>query len=90
MLGYCCGFLGIGLGLFGYISILCDTTSIGVPYTASISFFEKIKGDSFFLKPIWKRDLRPEYLNVKKNNKQDKISMKWKYPFLKEDDLNDK
>ena len=86
-LGYCCGFLGIGLGIFVYVSTLCDIKSFGVPYTAGISFLEETKGHSYFLKPIWKRDLRANYLNTKKSHKQDKISMKWKYPFLKEEDI---
>lgn len=86
-LGYCCGVLGIGLGLFAYISILCDTTSFGVPYTAGISPVENTKGHSYFLKPIWKRDERANYLDPKKTRKQEKISMKWKYPHLKEEDI---
>lgn len=86
-LGYCCGFLGIGLGLFIYLSLLCDTKSFGVPYTSGISPFRKTIGHSYFLKPVWKRDLRANYIHSKKARRQEKISMKWKYPFLKEDDM---
>lgn len=83
-LGYCCGFLGISLGLFAYISILCDMKSFGVPYMANISPWSKIKGDSYFLPPIWKREYRAQYLDTKKDKKQEKIAMKWKFPFLSE------
>lgn len=86
-LGYCCGFLGIGFGLFIYINILCDTKSFGIPYASGLSPFENIQGHSYFLKPIWKRDLRAKYLDTKRAQKQDKVSMKWKYPHLKEDDI---
>ena len=86
-LGYCCGVLGIGLGMFAYISILCDAKSFGVPYTAGISASENTKGHSYFLKPICKRDTRSNYLDTKKVRKQDKISMKWKYPHLKEENV---
>ncbi len=86
-LGYCCGFLGISLGLFAYIAILCDTKSFGVPYTAGISPWSKTKGHSYFFKPIWKRDYRSNYLDPKREMKQKKVSMKWKFPFLKEEDL---
>ena len=86
-LGYCCGFLGIGLGLFVYISLLCNTNSFGIPYTSGISPFVYTPGHSYFLKPIWKRDLRSNYLNPKKERRQEKIAMKWKYPFSKEDDI---
>ena len=81
-LGYCCGFLGIGLGLFAYISILCDMKSFGVPYMAGISPFSKTKGHSYFLPPVWKREYRAQYLDTKKDEKQEKIAMKWKFPFL--------
>lgn len=81
-LGYCCGFLGISLGLFAYISILCDMKSFGVPYMANISPWSKTKGDSYFLPPIWKREYRAQYLDTKKDEKQEKIAMKWKFPFL--------
>ena len=86
-LGYCCGFLGIGLGLFVYISLLCNTNSFGIPYTSGISPFVYTPGQSYFLKPIWKRNLRSNYLNPKKERRQEKIAMKWKYPFSKEDDI---
>ena len=33
LLGFMAGFLGIGLGLFVYISILCSLRSFGVSYT---------------------------------------------------------
>ena len=34
LLGYMAGFLGIALGLFVYISILCSLRSFGVSFTA--------------------------------------------------------
>ena len=86
-LGYCCGFLGIGLGVFAYMCVLCDIKSFGVPYTAGISPWNKTKGHSYFLPPIWKRDYRANYLDTKRSAKQEKIAMKWKFPFLKEEDI---
>ncbi len=86
-LGYCCGFLGIGLGLLAYLAVLCDTKSFGVSYTSGISPLQKTVGHTYFLQPVWLREFRASYLDAKKDKKQEKISMKWKYPFLKEDDL---
>ena len=77
-LGYLCGFLGIALGLFTYMVMMCDSKSFGVPYTTGISPLEHVKGSSYFLPPVWKREYRSGFLNSKKTNKQGHISMKWK------------
>ena len=77
-LGYLCGFLGIALGLFVYMVLMCDSKSFGVPYTVGISPFEKVKGSSYYLPPIWKREYRSAFLSPQKENKQKHISMKWK------------
>ena len=77
-LGYLCGFLGIALGLFVYMILLCDLKSFGTPYTVGISPFEKIRGNSYYLPPIWKREFRSNFLNPQKEKKQEHISMKWK------------
>ncbi len=85
-LGYCCGFLGIGLGFLVYIAVLCDTKSFGIPFTSGISPLQKTVGHSYFLQPIWLREFRASYLDAKKEEKQEKISMRWKYPSLKKED----
>lgn len=77
-LGYLCGFLGISLGLFVYLSMIVNTTSFGVPYTIGLSPFEKIKGSKYYLPPIGKREFRSSFLNPKKEQKQDNISLRWK------------
>lgn len=77
-LGYLCGFLGISLGFFVYLAMIVNTNSFGVPYTIGISPFEKIKGYKYYLPPIWKREYRSSFINSKKEQKQDNISLKWK------------
>ena len=77
-LGYLCGFLGIALGLFAYMVMMCDSKSFGVPYTIGISLLEHVKCSSYFLPPVWKREFRSGFLNSKKEAKQGHISMKWK------------
>ena len=77
-LGYLCGFLGIALGLFVYLSMMAGTTSFGIPYMTGVSPFEKVKGNTYLLPPIWKREYRATFLRSKKEKKQDNISMKWK------------
>lgn len=78
LLGYIAGFLGIGTGLFVYLSIICDMESFGVSYSLPYSSMENLKSTGVILPPIWKREYRASYLATKKDKKQEKISMKWK------------
>ncbi len=78
-LGYAAGFLGIGTGLFVYISIICDMESFGVSYSIPYSTMENLKSAGIILPPIWKREYRSAYLATKKSQKQKNISMKWKF-----------
>ena len=79
LLGFICGFLGISLGLFVYLSILCNMKSFGVsflhPYAPTIGSQE----NGYFLSPIWKREYRESFIFPQKLKKQEKISMKWKF-----------
>ena len=79
ILGYVAGFFGIGIGLFIYICILTSLKSFGVPYMAPYTPVTNIKQNGYFLEPVWKREKRADYLNTKKTNSQDSISMKLKY-----------
>jgi spore germination protein KA len=78
-LGYTAGFLGISLGLFVYISMLCSMKSFGVNYTAPISPGLAIGSNSYFVKPAWKLEKRATYIMPKKEQIAPKISKKWKY-----------
>ena len=78
LLGYVAGFLGVSLGLFIYTSYLTDTKSFGVPYTIGLSPLDNVKGNDYYLPPVWKREYRASFLNTKKPKKQNKISMLWK------------
>lgn len=77
-LGFTAGFLGIGVGLFIYISMLCSLKSFGVPYTTPLSPAYNTKGNGYFVPPIWKQEYRASFISPKKKQAQDKISMKWK------------
>ena len=78
LLGFLSGFLGIGMGLFIYISSLCDLETFGVSYTIPYAPAVNSKNNGFMLSPIWKREDRATYLATKKEKKQNKISMKWR------------
>ena len=38
-----------------------------------------LKGNGYFLHPVWKREYRPSYVAPQKMKREEKISMKWKY-----------
>ena len=76
--GFIAGFLGIGLGIFIYISILCNLKSFGVPYTVPFAPEINKKGSEFFIPFIWKQENRSAFLSTKRPQAQEKISMKWK------------
>ena len=79
LIGFMAGFLGIGIGLFVYISILCSLQSFGVSFTSPFAPVSIKDGNGYFLPPIWKREYRASYMATKKENEQEDISMKWKY-----------
>lgn len=81
LLGYIGGFLGIGLGLFVLLLSLSNLTSFGVPYVMPyITKINKRTTTSYFSVPIWTREKKPKFLSTKKENSQEHISMRWKYP----------
>lgn len=79
LLGFVSGFLGISLGIYIYMLILCDLSSFGVPYTVPFVPLSHTKGIGYFIPPIWKQENRADYLATKKGQAQEKISMQWKY-----------
>lgn len=78
LLSYMAGFLGIGLGIFVYLGILCNQKSFGVPFMVPYAPAMSKKGSGFFLPYVWEHERRPDYLNTKKKKSQEHISMKWK------------
>ena len=77
-LGVTTGFLGIGIGLFVYLTALCSLKSFGVPYTSPIAPIINSKGNGYFIHPTWKQEYRASFISPQREKSQDKISMKWK------------
>ena len=76
-LGAPAGCLGIGVGLFIYVSMLCSIKSFGVPYTAPLTPSGNMRGTGYFVPHFWKQEYRPSFLSPKKEKAQAKISRKW-------------
>ncbi len=79
ILSFFSGFLGIGICIFVYTTVLCSLKSFGVPYMVPFAPKTKVNGNGYFISPIWKSEKRPNYLNTKKVNSQNHISMEWRY-----------
>lgn len=79
LLGYTAGFLGIGLGLFVYINILCSMKSFGVNFTAPVTPLLSFGDSGYFVKPAWKEEKRAPYITPIKGEAEPPISKKWKF-----------
>lgn len=79
VLGYIAGFLGIGIGIFVYISNLCSIKSFGISYLVPYAPAEISNRNGYMIPPIWKQEYRANYLYSKRPYAQEKISMKWRY-----------
>lgn len=77
-LGGIAGFFGITAGIFLQGIWFAAAKSFGVPFLSPLGPVTKgSMADQILRAPIWKLEKRPDYLNVKKTNKQDKISRQW-------------
>lgn len=79
ILGYISGFLGIAFGFFIHFLLLSKQNSFGIPFFAPyIPLYDLNHNDSLPVQPVWKREKRNSYLNTKKPNIEEPISMKWR------------
>ena len=76
--GWLFGFLGIAIGIFLYLGLLASYSSFGVPFLSPYVPLSNVGTSGYFFSPYWKREKRSDFLNTKRTNKQDSISMKWK------------
>ena len=77
ILGTFFGFVGISIGLFGYIGVLSSCSSFGAPYLSPYVPLTLFNNEGYFLSPIWKREKRQDSLNTKRKNKEAHISKLW-------------
>ena len=78
-LGAAFGFLGIGVGIFAYLSILCGIKSFGVPFMSPFSPNSLSKNMGYVVPPTWKQETRHSFLSPQQIKRQNKISKKWEY-----------
>lgn len=79
ILAFIAGFLGIAVGIFIQLILVSSLQSFGVSFLSPyIPSSNKDGNSTFFIKPIFKREKRSNFLNTKKPNQESEISMKWK------------
>ena len=79
LLGAILGFLGIGVGIFAYLSILCNIKSFGVPFTSPFSPVNLGNSMGYVVPPTWKQENRSGFVSPQQIKRQNKISKKWEY-----------
>lgn len=80
ILGFTAGFLGIAFGFFIHFIILSNLSSFGVPYFSPYIPYESLSDNNgLIINRIWKADHRSRFLNTKRPQSENKISMEWKY-----------
>lgn len=79
LLGASFGFYGIAIGIFIYSVILGAQKNFGVSFLSPLpsNGFKKL-GGSIFVDPVYKQEMRPEYLKTKNPVKEPKISRSWR------------
>ena len=77
--GYFAGFLGLGISIFLHVGIIASINSFGVSYLSPHAPFTTNDTDGYLLSPIWKRENRDSFLKVKRQNREENISMKWRF-----------
>ena len=79
VLGYLAGFLGIAFGMSIQLLLVLNKTSFGISFLSPyIPLSNFSKSESLILKPVWKREKRNAFLNTKKPDIENPISMKWR------------
>ncbi len=71
------GFFGISLALLISLAIAISQKSFGVPFFSGYVPKTRNSTDLFTRQPIWKQELRPDYVNALDVRRQPKISRKW-------------
>ena len=80
ILGYMGGLLGIVVGVFIGLTVLVSLKSFGSPYLAPYVPATNLNTSlSYFIKPIWRRESRADFLNTKRPIQEGKISRPWKF-----------
>ena len=71
------GFYGITLSLVVIGALILDTKSFGVPFFTTTSPKTRKSYDLIVQWPVWRQEMRPDYVNARKERRQPEISKRW-------------
>jgi spore germination protein KA len=71
------GFYGIVLALGGYVLMLVNLKSFGIPFLAVIAPKGRKSKDVILRWPLWMQEARPDYLNPLDRRRQPEIARRW-------------
>ncbi|NLO97279.1 MAG: spore germination protein [Peptococcaceae bacterium] len=71
------GFYGLALALVGFVLMLVNLKSFGVPFLSIVAPRSRKSKDAVVRWPIWLQEDRPDYLNPLDSQRQPEISRQW-------------
>ncbi|NLI91596.1 MAG: spore germination protein [Peptococcaceae bacterium] len=71
------GFYGIALALIGFVLMLVNLKSFGIPFFSIIAPKNKKSKDVIFRWPLWLQESRPDFLNPLDRQRQPEIAREW-------------
>jgi spore germination protein KA len=71
------GFYGITILIMAFLGLLINLKSFGVPIFAPVAPVTKEGADTLFRRPVWKQEMRPDYVNPLDKRRQPKVSRGW-------------
>lgn len=71
------GFYGISIGLFSLACVACSMKSFGVPFFSPVAPKSKTNPDLIIRQPIWRQNMRPDYLNTPNRKRQGDNARGW-------------
>lgn len=77
LLGAVLGLLGMMVGMFIHLGLLANMRSFGIPFMAPAGPVTAANPDFFLRGPIWKQEMRPDYIDPLRRRRQPKISRGW-------------
>ncbi len=77
LFGAVAGFYGISVALVIVLSIACGMKSFGVPYFTPFAPKTRSNSDVITRLPIYKQNIRPDYINPLNKYKTGKVTEKW-------------
>lgn len=71
------GFFGLALAVAGYVLMMVNLKSFGIPFMSIIAPRTRKSRDVVIRWPLWMQESRPDFLNPQDSHRQPEISRQW-------------